>query len=160
MNILIMDMGDDLRGESRIPGYGDKIELLSFSHGVAMQMSGDISSQDRTAGKPNHMDLTVTKYLDVVSPTLNQACCQGKVFPKVELIVGRNDNANVVEFMRYTIKGVVISSISVGGDGGDGPIETVTLNYNHITWKFTSQSEHGAPRVVEGKWDLEKNRAS
>jgi type VI secretion system secreted protein Hcp len=159
MNVLIMNMGDDVRGESSLAGYEGKIELLSFSHAVAMQITGDISRSDRTADKPNHQDMAITKYLDVVSPMLNQACCEGKIFPKVEIIVGRNDNGKVTEFMRYTLKSVLISSVSAGGAVGDRPVETLTLNYNHITWKFTAQkSESGFQGVVEGKWDLEKTR--
>ena len=96
MNLLIMDMGDDVRGESTLPGFGGKIEGLSFSHGVAMQMTGDISSPERTSGKPNHMDLTVTKYLDATTPVLNQACCQAKVFPKIDVIIGRNNDGKIM----------------------------------------------------------------
>ena len=161
MNVLILDMGDDVRGESTLPGFGGKIEVLSFSHGVAMQMTGDISSPERTSGKPNHMDLAVTKYLDATTPVLNQACCQGKVFPKIDVIIGRNDNGKVIEFMRYTIKSVLISSVSVGGGGGERPVETLTLNYNQITWKFTAPKSDASPqRIVEGKWDLAKNQAA
>lgn len=161
MKVLIMDMGNDLRGESSLPGYEGKIDLLSFSHGVAMQITGDAGNRERTSGKPNHMDLTVTKYLDALSPVLNQACCAGKAFPKIDVIIGRNDNGKVSEMMRYTIKNVIISSVSIGGGGGDNAIEAITLNYTHIAWRFTSEeSDQGSPRVVEGKWDLEKNRAS
>jgi type VI secretion system secreted protein Hcp len=158
MNVLIMDMGSDVRGESSLPGYEGKIELLSFSHGVAMQMTGDISVSERTSGKPNHQDMTVTKYLDALSPVLNQACCEGKLFPEVEIIIGRNESGKVIELMKYTISNVLISSASVGGGGGDRPVETVTLNYNKITWRFTSQnSVAGEDEAIVGKWDLAKN---
>jgi type VI secretion system secreted protein Hcp len=60
--------------------------------------------------------------------------------------------------MRYTLKSVLISSISVGGGGGDKPVETVTLNYNDIAWKFTSQKPSvGVQGVVNGTWNLAKN---
>jgi type VI secretion system secreted protein Hcp len=160
MNALIMDMGTEVRGEYSLDDFKGKLELLSFSHGVAMQITGDISSNDRTSGKPNHQDMTVTKYLDAASPVLNQACCEGKAFPKVEIIVGHNDGGKVVEWMRYTLKDVLISSISTGGGGGDKPVEAVTLNYNHITWKHTSrQPESGSQATTEAKWDLARNTA-
>jgi type VI secretion system secreted protein Hcp len=161
MHVLIMDMGSDMRGESPLTGHEGKIELLSFSHGLAMQMTGDISSAERTSGKPNHQDMTVTKYLDATSPLLNQGCCEGKLFPQVEIIIGRDDSGKVTELMRYTIRNVLISSVSVGGGGGgDRPVETVTLNYNKISWRFTSQKfVAGKDETVEGKWDLAKNAA-
>jgi type VI secretion system secreted protein Hcp len=56
------------------------------------------------------------------------------------------------------MKNVLISSISVGGGGGDKPVETVTLNYNDLAWKFTSQhGEVGKGGVVNGTWNLSKN---
>jgi type VI secretion system secreted protein Hcp len=161
MNVIIMDMGNDVRGESLLPGYEGKIELLSLSHAVAMQMSGDVSGPERTAGKPIHQDLTITQYLDATSPMLNQACCEGKVFPKIHVIVGRIENRKVSEMMRYTIKGVLISAITVSAGGEERPLESLTLNYNHITWKFTSEnSDPSLQRVVEGRWDLAKNKAA
>jgi type VI secretion system secreted protein Hcp len=161
MDVIILDMGDAPKGESTLKGYEGKMELLSFSHGVAMQVTGDMSNTERTSGKPNHQDMTVTKYLDQASPVLTQSCCEGKGFKKVDIIIGRNDSGAVIELMRYTLANVLISSISVGGGGGDKPVETVTLNYNKIGWTYTSQhKEVGKNGVVDGKWDLEQNVAA
>src|ERR1043165_2908307 len=91
MDVIILDMGGDVKGESNLTDFKDKMELLSFSHGVAMQITGDISNSERTSGKPNHQDMTVTKYLDAASPVLNQSCCEGKAFPEVNVIIGRDD---------------------------------------------------------------------
>ena len=158
MDVIIMDMGSTITGESSLTDYAGKMELLSFSHGVAMQITGDISNMERTSGKPNHQDMTVTKYLDMSSPVLAQSCCEGAGFPQVDIIIGRNDSGKVTELMRYTMKNVVISSVSVGGGGGDKPVETMTLNYNDIAWKFTSQKasvDEGG--VVNGTWNLATN---
>ena len=161
MDALILDMGPDVRGECTLPGFGGKIELLSFSHGVAMQITGDISQAERTSGRPNHQDMTATKYLDAASPVLNQACCEGKSFPQADIIIGRNEGGQVIELMRYTMKNVVISSVSVGGGGGSKPVETLTLNYNQISWKFTSQQTGtDETRTVDGRWDLTKHSSS
>jgi type VI secretion system secreted protein Hcp len=159
MDVIIMDMGADVKGESNLSDFKDKMELLSFSHGVAMQITGDISNSERTSGKPNHQDMTVTKYLDAASPVLNQSCCEGKAFPKVDIVIGRNDGGAVVELMRYTMKNCLISSISVGGGGGDKPVETVTMNYNHITWDFHAQKLEGSESGhVQTLWDLATNK--
>ena len=161
MDVIILDMGDDVKGEYSLTNYKDKMELLSFSHGVAKQITGDISSSERTSGKPNHQDMTVTKYLDIASPVLNQACYEGRHFPRVEIIIGRNDGGGLSELLRYTMSNVLISSISISGGGGDKPIETVTLNYNQITWRYTSQRpEAGKDRVVEGSWDFAQDAES
>ena len=137
MDVIILDLGPNVKGESNLRGFEGKMELLSFSHGVAMQITGDISNSERTSGKPSHQDMTVTKYLDRASPVLNQNCCEGKTFPKADVIIGRNDSGSLAELMRYTMKDVVISSVSVGGGGGDKPVETVTLNYGEIKWNYS-----------------------
>jgi type VI secretion system secreted protein Hcp len=161
MDVIILDMGKDVKGESTLKDYTDKMELLSFSHGVAMQITGDLSNSERTSGKPNHQDMTVTKYLDAASPVLTQSCCEGKGFAQVDIVIGRNDSGKVIELMRYTMKNVVISSVSVGGGGGDKPVETLTLNYNNMAWKFTSQNASvGQKGVVNGTWNLATNAAS
>lgn len=156
MDVIILDMGPDVRGEAMRSGFAGKIELLSFSHGVAMQITGDISNSERTSGRPNHQDMTVTKYLDSASPVLNQNCCEGKMFPKVDIIIGRDDHGSVIELIRYTMKNVIISSVSIGGGGGDMPVETLTLNYTEIRWDYKPQrSEEGS----EGRWNLSTNSA-
>src|ERR1044071_4989383 len=101
MDVIILDMGADVKGESNMTDYKDKMELLSFSHGVAMQITGDISNSERTSGKPNHQDMTVTKYLDAASPVLNQSCCEGKAFPTVDIIIGRIDGDRMTDLMPY-----------------------------------------------------------
>ena len=158
MDVLLMKFDPGIPGTSTMKGAEAQIELLSFSHGVAMQITGDVSNTERTSGKPNHQDFTVTKYLDQSSPKLNEACCKGDNFKSVEVVVGRNDKGAVIPLIKYTLKNVVLSSISIGGGGGDKPVETVTMNYNHITWDFHTQKAEGAEQGhVDTKWDLAKN---
>jgi type VI secretion system secreted protein Hcp len=158
MDVLLMKTTPDIPGTSTLKDYDKQIELLSFSHGVAMQITGDISNTERTSGKPNHQDFTVTKYLDQSSPKFNEACCKGDNFSEVKVVVARNDKGAVLKFIEYTLKNVVISSVSIGGGGGDKPVETLTMNYNHITWDFHHQKSEGSEGGhVDTKWDLAKN---
>jgi type VI secretion system secreted protein Hcp len=158
MDVLLMKMDPAIPGTSTMDKFAQQIELLSFSHGVAMQITGDVSNTERTSGKPNHQDFTITKYLDQSSPKLNESCCKGDNFPSVEVVVGRNDKGAVIPLIKYTLKNVVLSSVSIGGGGGDKPVETITMNYNHITWDFHTQKAEGAEQGhVDTKWDLAKN---
>ena len=96
MDVILMKMDPAIPGTSTMDKFAQQIELLSFSHGVAMQITGDVSNTERTSGKPNHQDFTVTKYLDQSSPKLNEACCKGDNFPSVEVMIGRNDKGAVL----------------------------------------------------------------
>src|SRR5438874_13103650 len=112
MDVLILDCGDTVKGESTLNGYKDKIEILSFSHGVAQQITGDQSNTKRTSGKPNHQDFTVTKYLDLATPKLIDFCNQAKPVPTVNITVGQNDNGKVTKTLSYLVTNDLISYMS------------------------------------------------
>ena len=48
MDAIILEV-PHIQGESRLNGFEGAIEVLSFSHGVAMQVSGDGSAGERTS---------------------------------------------------------------------------------------------------------------
>jgi len=160
MDAIILDCGDTIKGESILDGYKDKIELLSYSHGVAQQITGDQSNQKRTSGKPNHQDFTVTKYLDLASCNLIDYCNQAKVLPSVKILVLQNEQGKTNPIMSYELKNALISSVSTGGGGGGKPQETVTFNYTKITWTYKAQKPEGdATGNDSAKWSLESNKA-
>ena len=180
MNTLILDCGDAIQGECRLEGYANKIEVLSYNHGIAQPIVGDPTTQKRTAGKPHHQDLTVTKHVDLASCFLTDLCNSAAVIPSVKLIVAEVDgNATIHPFITYQLSNALVSSVSVGGANGDGkPQETVTFNYTKIAWTYTGEpaaspavngnnpaaanpSANLVPDVVkrESKWSLEANKA-
>src|ERR1700681_1838531 len=115
MDVLILDCGDTIKGESTLTNYANKIELLSYSHGVAQQITGDQSNTKRTSGKPNHQDFTVTKYQDLASCNLINCCNTATPIPTVTITIGQNDNGAVTATWVYTLTNALVSSISVGG---------------------------------------------
>jgi len=140
MDVLILDCGDSIKGECSLTNYVGKIELLSYSLGVARQITGDQSNAKRTSGKPNHQDFTVTKYQDLASCNLINNCNTATTIPTVTITVGQNDNGNVTPTWVYVLTNALISSISVGGGGSGKPLETVTFNYTAISWTYKQQA--------------------
>jgi type VI secretion system secreted protein Hcp len=158
MDTILLDI-PDIPGQSTITDYADKIEVLSFSHGVAMQMTGSPSSSDRTSGRPNHQDLTVTKFVDLASCPLINACNAATNLKTVKLTIGRNDAGKLLPYLLITIDNTLVSSISTGGGGGGLPTETVTFNYSKITWDFTEQKPvTGKKGNNQAIWDLATNK--
>jgi len=160
MDSLILDCGDKIKGESTLTDYKDKIELLSYSHGVAQQITGDQSNQKRTSGKPNHQDFTVTKYVDLASCNLIHYCNAAIPIPTIKVFVLQNEADKTNAILTYEMTNALVSSISVGGGGGGKPQETVTFNYTKISWTYKPQK---ATADVSGndsaKWSLETNKA-
>lgn len=161
MDAIILDLGTAIKGESQIKGYEDKIELLSFSHGIAQQMTGDVSNTKRTTGRPSHQDFTVTKFSDLATCNLLDYCNQAKILATVIVTIGQNDAGTLIPFFVYTLTNVLISSVSTGGGGGGKPQETVTLNYGKIKWDYIQQKEEaGKSGTNSAVWDLSANTAA
>jgi len=156
-DVIILDI-PTIKGTSAITGFTDKIECLSYSHGVSIQVTGDVSNSERTSGKPNHQDFHLTKYVDPSTPLLNQNCCMGQNLGKSTITIGRNDAGKFLPLIIYTLQNTVVSSVSVGGGGGDKPVETLSLNYGAIQWQYTVQKDAGGQEgQVPASWNLATN---
>jgi len=162
MDVLILDLSAaKINGECQLPDYTNMIELLSFSHGVAQQITGDQSNTKRTSGKPNHQDFTVTKYLDLASCMLIDYCNQAKNIATAKITIGQNDNGKVTKIFVYELTNALISSVSVGGGGGGKPQETVTFNYTKISWAYAAQkSDVTDSGNLSATWNLATNATS
>jgi len=160
MDLVIMDLGDTIKGESTVDGYKEKIELLSFSHGVAMQITGDQSNQKRTSGRPNHQDFTISKYVDLSTCKLLANCNAGTAIPLVKVFCLQNEQGKMNPIITYEMSNVVVSSISESGGGSQKPVETVTLNYSKIVWTYKPQLANNEAKGQDStKWSLESNKA-
>lgn len=162
MDVLILDLSSaSISGECQLTDYAGKIELLSYSHGVAQQITGDQSNTKRTSGKPNHQDFTVTKYIDLASCQLVDFCNQAKNIPTATITIGQNDAGKVTKLVVYTLTNALISSVSVGGGGGGKPQETVTFNYTAISWAYIAQQSAVTDSGnASAAWNLATNATS
>jgi len=161
MDALYLNLtGSKIDGECLVSGYEKCIELLSFSHGVAQQITGDQSNTKRTSGKPNHQDMTITKYMDLATSPLIDFCNQAKNIPDAKLTIGQTEGGKVDVVMEIEFKNALVSSVSEGGGGGGKPQETVTFNYTAITWTYKAQkSDVSDAGQSVAKWNLATSKA-
>ncbi len=155
---------DGIKGESASAQGKDQIELLSLSHGVSMPLTqSGASGVSAKHGRTVHQDITLTKYLDVTSPTLNLKCSGGTNIKSAEISFFRaeKDDAEPVKYYTIKLEDVIITNISVGAGGNELPVETVSIHYNKITWVYKKQ-KRDAPGGAEGDvstgWDMEQNK--
>ncbi|AGI24846.1 Hcp family type VI secretion system effector [Pseudomonas sp. MT3] len=162
MDAILLDLGDDIKGDSLLAGFEDKIEIMSYSHNVAMQVTNDVSNSERTSGKPHIGEFTLTKFVDTSTPTLNEYCCSGKAIPTAILTIGRNaaeGDGKVMPFITYTLNNVVLSNVSVSGGAGGKPVETLSLNFTKIKWELTAQKDDGSKEgTAASTWDMAANK--
>lgn len=162
MDAIILDLGADIKGDCQLEGYTDKIEVMSYSHNVAMQVTNDVSNSERTSGKPHIGEYTVTKFIDTSTPTLNEYCCAGKPIAEVKVTIGRNaaeGDGKIMPFIVYTLTNVVLSNVSVSGGTGGKPVETLSMNFTKIKWELTAQKDDGTKEgTAASTWDLAANK--
>ncbi|MBC7944044.1 MAG: type VI secretion system tube protein Hcp [Burkholderiales bacterium] len=148
---------DDVKGESTDDKNADQIDVLAWSWGMS-QSGTTHTGGGGGAGKVSVNDLSVTKYVDKASPTLMISCCNGKHF-KEALLTVRKAGENPLDYLKVTMKEVLISSISTGGSGGEDRLtENVMLNFAWFKTEYTPQKEDGSgDAVVEAGWNIAAN---
>jgi type VI secretion system secreted protein Hcp len=146
-----------LKGEARIKK--DQIEVLAWSWGASNSGSAHTGG-GIGAGKANVHDLSFTKYVDKTSPDLMLSCCNGKHFAEAVLTVDKAGGDKSVEYLKITMKDVMISSLSTGGSGGEDRLtENVTLNFSKVKVKYVEQTKEGsAGSDSEKGWDIAENK--
>ena len=152
---------DGIKGESTSDQGKDMIEALSFNHGVSMPLTQGPSNTSRSSGRCVHQDFTVTKHVDLASPTLNLKCSGGEDIKSMKVHIWKADTSGKpIEYITYTFDSCILTSVSVSG-GGDQPVETVTFSYKAITWDYAQQKQT-QPGGSKGKnsshWSLEENK--
>ena len=150
---------DDIKGESQVDGFKDQIEIMSYSHNVAMQVTNDVSNTERTSGRAHVGEMSLTKFVDLSTPKLNEYCCSGKMIKEAVLTLCRNDDGKMLPLIVYTLTNVIISHLSVSGGSGGKPVETMSLNFTKIKWEITAQKLGGQKEGnVSSVWDMAMNQ--
>lgn len=133
----------ELKGESVDHKHKDSIDVLAWSWGMANSGSTHAGTGSG-AGKVNVQDISFTKWLDVSSPELLLAACNGKHFKDAKLTV-RKAGEKPLEYLIITMEDVIVTSVSTGGSGGEDRLtENVTLNFGRVKVDYTQQNADGS----------------
>lgn len=158
MDTIILEI-TDIKGNTKITGHEDKIQIMSFSNGVSMHMNRDVSNSERTMGRPDFQNITLSKMTDQATPGLYGACAGGKDLGVVKLLMGRNEGDAFMPLMTYTLKNTMVSNISTGG-GGSEAMDTFCLDFTEIKVEYTKQgSDSKKQGTAAFGWDLATNKA-
>jgi type VI secretion system secreted protein Hcp len=148
---------DDLKGESKDSKHKEAMDVLAWSWGMSQSGSTHLGTGGG-AGKVSVQDISLTKYVDKASPNLLKFCCSGKHFKEGVLTV-RKAGEKPVEYIKITMKEVIIASVSTGGSGGEDRLtENVTLNFAEFKFEYTPQKDDGSGgSAVEAHWNIPAN---
>jgi type VI secretion system secreted protein Hcp len=149
-----------IEGESVDKTHKGKIDVLAWSWGMS-QSGTTHQGGGGGSGKVNVQDISFTKYVDKSTTNLMQACCKGTHFADAVLIV-RKAGDKPLEYIKITMKEVIVTSLSTGGSGGEDRLtENVTLNFAEFKIEYQEQNPQGG---VKGKpefaWNIAENHAA
>ena len=104
-------------------------------------------------GKATPREFRFVHRYDKASPVLLRKAAMGQHIASA-VLTERRAGAGQRDFLKITLKEVLISSIE-NGDDGNGPTEHVALNFGEIAFSYTPQSANGSagtPIVVD--WNV------
>ena len=148
---------DDVKGESIDDKHKDEVDVLSWNWSMSQAGTTHIGTGGG-AGKVSVGDLTITKYIDKATPNLMLACCTGKHYKEAKLTV-RKAGEKPLEYLKLTLKDVIVSSVLPGGSGGeDRLVERLTLNFAEYKVEYTPQKKDGSGEAaVEAAFHIARN---
>lgn len=155
---MFMKIGS-LKGESVDATHKDTIDVLAWSWGMSNSGTTHMGTGSGS-GKVNVQDLSFTKYIDISSPELMLAACNGKHFPEAKLTV-RKAGEKPLEYLIITMQDVIVTAVSTGGSGGEDRLtENVVLNFGRVKVDYTQQTATGEPGAKPKMgWDIAANKA-
>lgn len=124
---------DTVMGESQDNAHQGEIDVLAWSWGS--------SSNGRCT---QIQDISITKFVDLSSPTLLMGQIMGTVYDTATLTV-RKAGDSPLEYIILELRNVYVSSLSTGGSGGEDRLtENVTLNFETARYRYTPQNPDGS----------------
>jgi type VI secretion system secreted protein Hcp len=148
---------DGIDGESTDSKHKGEIELASFSWGVA-QSGRPGRGGGRGAGKAEFQDFHFVARTSKASPKLFLACASGQ-HVKSALLTCRRSGQGRLEFLKYKLSEVLVSSFVSGGSTPEEPLDQISLNFAKIDMEYAAQGKGGkAEPSVRGAWDLKANK--
>jgi type VI secretion system secreted protein Hcp len=151
---------DGIKGDSKIKGFEDQIEVLRFEHKVRQPASVSASGRGGlTIAQAEHSAFYIVHELDPASPLLLQAASDGRHIAKVEVTLCRQAGEEPIPYMKYAFEDVLVESLEPAGDmTGDGlPEERVGFAYGKIEATHTGMDTTGKKTgQVVGSFDRRK----
>lgn len=153
---------EGIEGESTDDVHKNEFALLSCSTGVSNAGSFGKGTTGGGTAKANFQDLNCVSYVSKATPELFLACASGKHIPKATIVFRKSGGDAPVEYLKYELANVMVSSHSVSdsSNSGENTTEQYSLNYEEIKVTYTPQASKGGTAegpVVQG-WNLATNK--
>lgn len=146
---------DGIPGEATTTGFTKQIEVTSFQYGIGRGISSAYGQSTRESSIASVSEIVVTKPSDGSSPKLFVAALTGTLDKKVTISMVRTSAGSVQAYMVYELEGCGLSGYSVSS-GGDRPSESISLNFDKISFKYCLVGDNLAAQPEVVGYDLSK----
>jgi type VI protein secretion system component Hcp len=109
-----------------------ELEVSSYSWGASRATTGGSQATGAGAGKVSIQDLTLTLPSTSAEPGLWGHLATGTMLSSATINVRTLLDGTEATYLTFTLSDVFISSFSTSGDGGDAPVDTITLSFGKI----------------------------
>ena len=149
---------DSLEGESEDSKHKGEIQIVGWSWEAAQTGTSGIGGGSG-AGKVEHQDIEIRKFVDRASPVLYKLCCMGQHIKSADLTV-RKAGGEALEYLIIHLEDLLITSFVLGGEPKNDQVsETLRINFTRAAITYTPQVGGGAGGAkVSGGWDLKANQ--
>ncbi len=129
-------------GESTHKDHKGEIDLLAWSWDVRQESTAAMGTGSGK-GKGIPGQLVFAHYYDKASPVLAKNCANGKHFDQA-VITCRKAGEGQLDFLKVTLKQVLVTSVAPSASSGGEISESVALSYADIEFEYKPQDEKGA----------------
>ncbi|RKS73751.1 type VI secretion system secreted protein Hcp [Motilibacter peucedani] len=140
---------------------GFVFQLSEYSFDVEQTLNIGSASGGAGAGKVTFNPLSITRLVDVSSPSIFLACASGAPFMQLDLYLRKASGGAAAGFvfLQYTFKLVAVKTLAWSHDE-ESPRESVTFDYGGLQVKYRAQNPDGsgAKPIVNG-WNRVSNVA-
>jgi type VI secretion system secreted protein Hcp len=148
---------DGVDGESNDAKHKSEIEIENYSFGVSQQGTMAYGGGGG-AGKAQFQDFHFTKRVDKATPNLFVAAATGRHFGSAVLTV-RKAGGQQEEYLKVTLRDVIISNYSTSGNEGAVPLESIALNFTEARYEYSPQSPTGGLQgSIIGGYNVKENQ--
>jgi len=133
---------DGIPSDNETPEHKGQTQVLAWSWGASNSGAGRrhraatcTEGEDECAAEVTMQDISMTKFQDATTAQLLSAMVQSKVIKKVVFTVVK-PKAKDRPLMRITFENVTISSVSMGGSGGEDRFtENLTFSFEKMRFE-------------------------
>lgn len=155
--MILMKYGD-IKGGAEETKHKEWIILDSVQFGVGRSISTPTTGGKRETSTPSFSEVTVVRSTDISSPELFMGAIAGTGGNKAEIHFMQTHGEENVVSLEVVLEDSIMSSYSVSGATGATPSESLSINFQKISFKYDAYTEDKVITGTAKVWNLKESK--